>query len=102
MVPETVDERRDRLHAELLAHQQHRAEDAARKETQLRRQQNAREHYAQRCFLRIKAVEPPVHVPGREDLRQHDGAAQHQVHGGENDGERALAFCFAARLRDSA
>ena len=46
----------------------------------------------------IEAVEPPVDVPGREDLGQHDGRAQHQVHGGEDDRERALALGFAPGL----
>ena len=95
---EAVDERRDGLHVELLAHQQHRAEDAAGEEAQLRGQQNAREQHAERGLLRVEAVEPPVHVPGSKDFGQDDGRAQHQVHGGEDDRERALAFGIAALL----
>ena len=45
---QVVDQRRYRLHIELLAHQQHRAKHAAGKEEQLRGQQNARELDAQR------------------------------------------------------
>ena len=93
-----VDERRHGLHAELLAHQQHRAKDAAGEETQLRGQQDAREEHAERGFLRVKAVEPPAHVPGSKDFGENDGRAQHQVHGGEDDGERTLAFGLAAGL----
>ena len=52
--------------------------------------------HAECGFLRVKSVEPPVNVPGREDLGQHDGRAQHQVHGGENDRERPLAFRLAS------
>ncbi len=96
-----VDERRDGLHVELLAHQEHRAEDAAGKEAQLRGQQNAREQHAEIGLVRVEAVEPPAHVPGGEDFGENDGRAQHQVHGGEDDGERALAFGIAARPRDS-
>ena len=95
---ESVDERRHGLHTELLAHQQHRAKDAAGEETQLRGEQNAREEHAEGRFLRVKTVEPPAHVPGGKDFGQNDGRAQHQVHGGENDGERALAFGLAAGL----
>ena len=39
--PQAVDQRRHGLHAELLAHQKHRAKDTAGKEKQLRRKQNA-------------------------------------------------------------
>ena len=95
---QVVDERRHRLHVELLAHQQHRAEHAARKEEQLRRQQDARELHAQRRLLRVVAVEPPVDVPGRENLGQQDGRAQHDVHGAENDRERPLPLLLAAGI----
>ncbi len=53
---------------------------------------------AERGLLRIEAVEPLVHVPGREELGEHDGGAEHQIHGGEDDGERALAVGFAAGI----
>ena len=95
---EAIDERRHGLDAKLLAHQQHRAKDAAGEETQLRGKQNAREQHAERGLLRVKAVEPQVNVPGSEDLGEHDGRAQHQVHGGEDDGERTLALGFAPGL----
>ena len=95
---ETVDERRHGLHTELLAHQKHRAKDSTGKEAQLRGQQNAREEHAERGFLRVKAVEPPADVPWGEDFGEDDGRAQHEIHGGEDDGERALAFSLAARF----
>ena len=86
------------LYAEPLAHHQDRAKNTAGEKTQLRGQQNAREHCALRGFRRIEAAEPPAHVPGREDFREHDGRAQHEVNGGKNHGERAVAFGLAALL----
>ena len=50
------------------------------------------------AFCEVEAVEPPAHVPGRKDLGQHDGRAQHQVHGGENHRERTVGFCLATLL----
>ena len=95
---ETVDERRHGLNRKLLAHQQHRAKDAAGEETQLRGQQNAREQHAEGGFLRVETAEPPAHEPGSKDFGQNDGRAQNQVHGGEDDGERTLAFGLAPGL----
>ena len=54
------------------------------------------------AFSRVEAVKPPVDVPGREDFGEQDGGAQHQVHGGENDGERALSLLLRGPYRDSA
>lgn len=54
--PEAVDEGRHSLDAELLAHHENRAEDAAGEEAQLRGQQNAGELYAQRGFLRVETM----------------------------------------------
>jgi hypothetical protein len=93
---EAVDERRHGLHAELLAYQQHGAEDAAGKKAQLRGKQNAREQHADRGLVWVEAIEPPAHIPGGEDFGEDDGRAQHQAHGGEDDGERALAFGVAS------
>ena len=92
---QVVDQRRECLHAELLAHQQHRAKDSAGEEEQLRGQQNARQPHAQSRFFRVKAIEPPVNVERGENLGQHNGRAQHQKHGGQNHRERALPLLFA-------
>ena len=91
-----VDERGDGLNGELLAHQEHRAEDTAGKEEQLRGQQDAREVDAERGFGRVKTVEPPVHEQGGEKFGDEDGRAEHEKHGVEDDGERTLAFNLAA------
>ena len=48
------------LHAELLAHNQDRAKDSARQETQLRGQENAREMHAESSLLRIETVHQQV------------------------------------------
>ena len=39
-----------------------------------------------------------MNVQGRKDLGQHDSGAQNEVHGGQDDRERALPLCFASCL----
>ena len=79
-----IDQRRHRLHAELFPHQQNRAKYPTGKETQLRRQQYPRQAHAQRRLLRIESRKPPMDVPRSKYLCQHNGSAQHQVHGRQN------------------
>ncbi len=93
---EVIDERRDGLHVELLADQEHGAKDSAGEEEKLRGQQDAGELDAEGCLLRVEAGEPPVDVPGRDDLGDQNRRAKHEVHGGEDDGEGALAIGLAA------
>ena len=47
-------------------------------------------------LIGVESVEPPVDVPGSENLGQHNSHAQHQVHGGKNHGKRPLALRLAS------
>ena len=91
-----IDEGGHGLDAELPAHQEHRAKNSAGEEAQLGRKQNAGEVDTEGGFFRVEAGEHAVDVPGGDDLGEQDGAAQDQVHGGENDGEGPLPVGFAA------
>ena len=95
-----VNQRRDGLNVELLAHQQDRAEDAAGEEEDRRDQKNAREPDTQRG-LRGIAVEPAqesVHEDGRQEFTSDDGDCKDTDHSRQDDGHGALALSLATRV----
>ena len=93
-----VDERGEGLVEEDLAHLQARADDASDKEEELCGKHPSGERSAEGKADGVCTeafIEEPD-IGGSEDFAEEDADSEHNQHGGEDDGERAVAALFVA------
>jgi hypothetical protein len=93
-----INDRGEGLVQEDFADLQARTHDTANEEEQLRWNDNARHGGAEGDFCRVaaKTFISEQNILGRKDFGQQNAETEHKEHGGEDDGERAVAPFFVA------